>query len=215
MEPDKHSNASSTKKNWLFFAVGLLVGFILSFSIYFCDKYLFHEKIHFSSTIDHLYEPLMDLPDTVERVRILEQKAVPSSKTAPDTLPADSAALLQEYEDLALEESEFESEMEEEDISVLHETLVNSRKVKVFVQDTADLSAKSDYIKVEQWTSPIKNRHTYQFSHKTLKLTGMDISQIRIIYFNGNYYLANGSAYFLLKPNFDFDKLIETDVNFY
>ncbi|MCQ2287362.1 MAG: hypothetical protein MJZ76_10910 [Bacteroidales bacterium] len=213
MEPENKSVPSSSKKNWLFFAVGLLVGFVLSFSIYFCDRYLFNDKIHFSSTIDHLYSPIIGEPEEVEVVKeVRENKAklrVTRSNVEVDSLDVDSLYFNEPGE---LEEPEFEVDNGEEEIDVLQGRVLESRKVKVqrLPSDTLPASCFVDYIEVESWSSPIKNKHSYWFSDKTLKITGMEISRVKIVYANGEYYLMLGSSYFLLKYNREFESLIET-----
>ena len=47
-------NDKNTK--WFFFVLGILIGLVLFF--YFIDKYVFDEKIKFSSTIEKIYKPL-------------------------------------------------------------------------------------------------------------------------------------------------------------
>ena len=68
---------------------------------------------------------------------------------------------------------------------------------------------------VQQWSTPIKNKLTYQFSNNILKVKGLEIDDLRIVNFNNQNYIVTGNRTYIIKPNKQFDRMTEvTDVSF-
>lgn len=60
------------KKVWRFFFMGLVVGFLLSLTIYFIDKYYFDDAVKFSSTVENFYAALFKQKE--DELKIKEQE---------------------------------------------------------------------------------------------------------------------------------------------
>ena len=217
-QTEKHTQSNENTKNWLFFSIGLLVGFVLSFSIYFVDKYVFNEKIHFSQTVEHLYAPLRHNVEETQTSPVAESanKGDKSSHTIADS---DSTLLSDEPSDETMEdteaadETEFESLDTEEEVEVYVDEIVAERKIRVVHADTLQQKI-IEYFEVEQWSSPIKNRHTYQLHGSVLKITGLDINKVKLCYIDQHYYLQYQNTFYRLQENKEFEKLIESKPKF-
>ena len=202
METDKIPENKSQKRQWGMFAAGVIVGMVLCafafLSYYFLydnnnvrsKTYLFSEKsaAEYPQTSDE-YETGGDslLNDALQIASIDEQLAA-------DTAFADATP------DSDNDEVDFETELDG-DLVVWEEQRIDSRKVKVQFsnEDTSDLSSVPEYIEVEQWSSPIKNKHSFYLKDNILKVKGLDINHIDVKYKNGTYYLNIGESDFPVK----------------
>lgn len=202
-------------KSWLYFALGIVVGFVLSLSIYLIDKQFFPNNVYLTKTIERTY-----LTDKANEVAVAQEKAVKvvpkkrESDQVADTLQTDTLMLFAEsYENEFAELDEVDFMMEEyESEPVSEEKIVANKRIKVqyVTSDTLDSAPQiSEYFIVEQWSSPIQNRITYSRDNQMLKIKGMDVSKIEIYNINGEYFLLNGTRYYMLNNNSDFEKLIE------
>ena len=70
-------------------------------------------------------------------------------------------------------------------------------------------------VQIQQWDTPIKNRLAYQFTGNTVKLIGLSAENAKVVCFDDNFYLVVGKRVFVLKPNKQYEKLVETsDITF-
>jgi len=63
------------KKVWKFFFMGLAVGFLLSLTIYFIDKYYFNDAVKFSSTVENFYATLFKQKENELKIKEQELEA--------------------------------------------------------------------------------------------------------------------------------------------
>lgn len=204
--PEKQNNKN---KNWLFLLIGVLVGFVLSLSLYLIDKHFFPNHIYLTKTIERIMPRDKAEEATVEKAVAVQDGAQSRQAVAvADTLQADTLLLGDSY-DRDLDEVDFMmDDYEGEQVSEVK--LVANRRVKVHFVDADTLKpATTEYFIVEQWNSPIKNRITYYRDNTMLKIKGMDVSKIEILHVKGEYYLLNGGRYYLLNNNNAFEKLTE------
>ncbi len=208
-------------QKWFFFVIGILLGFVFGISTYFMDKYIFNEKIHFSSTIDKLYRPLQknhtysDAPlqsaenVVVEDSGIMEQLVETDSLTEEDSLSIENSADIESEEiedDVEFMLPEEKVQIKKEEVEIVTDVLLIEQRMSVqYISEGQDsVKAAKDFFMVQQWSSPIRNRHTYQLKNKTLKLKGVDISRVSIVNYEGDYYLLYNESisFFLSKTNF-------------
>lgn len=218
-QAEKHTQNNENSKRWLFFSVGLLAGFILSFSIYFLDKYVFNEKIHFSKTVEHIYSPLRQKPNETQEAAYTKSTDK-ESQTSQQVVENDTTLLADELydeepeEDGEADETEFESlDDDEEEVGVYADKILAQRKIRVSHADTLQQRI-IEHFEVEQWSSPIKNRHAYHLRGTVLKITGLDISKVKICYIDQCYYLQYQNVFYRLQENQDFEKLVESKPKF-
>lgn len=190
---------------------------------------MLHEKIHFSSTIDHIYEPLRDTLDNSDETPKQSQRTAELITTKNETLNlqndslivADSSAIDDEN---SLEESEFMEEESEfsvddnqpQEAVIIDENMIAKRRVKVHqitsAQDTLH-PKMAEHLEVEQWETAIKNKHTYHFSGNTVRIKGLDISRVSIHAKGGQYYLEWDKNVYHIRPNSHYENLITTSLS--
>ena len=217
-------------QKWFFFVIGILLGFVLGISTYFMDKYIFNEKIHFSSTIDKLYRPLQknhtysDAPlqsaenVVVEDSGIMEQLVETDSLTEEDSLSIENSADIESEEiddDVEFMLPEEKVQIKKEEVEIVTDVLLIEQRMTVqYISEGQDsVKAAKDFFMVQQWSSPIRNRHTYQLKNKTLKLKGVDISRVSIVNYEGDYYLLYNESFYSLRSNTKFEKLTEVTIS--
>lgn len=207
--PEKQKNKN---KNWLFLLIGVLVGFVLSLSLYLIDKHFFPNHIYLTKTIERIMPGDKSEEATVEKAVAVQDGAQSRQAVAvADTLQADTLLLGDSY-DSDLDEVDFMmDDYEGEQVSEVK--LVANRRVKVHFAEADTLKpAQAEYFLVEQWSSPIQNRITYYRDNQTLKIKGLDASKIEIYCIKGEYYLLNGNRYYQLNNTTSFEKLTEASV---
>ena len=213
-------NDKNTK--WFFFVLGILIGLVFGFSFYFIDKYVFDEKIKFSSTIEKIYKPLQPKNEDVKVVKSIcrdssEIRENNKGNFEDEELVEAHEPLNDALIDTNFFESEFSLSKQEEstnldDIEMVSDVLLTQKNIPVqYLTETNDSIklVKGEYFKVELWSSAIKNRYTYYLKDKVLKIKGMDISLLRIFFYDEEYYLQYNETFYKLTPNTKFEKLIE------
>ena len=208
----KTEKQKDKSKNWLFLLIGVLVGFVLSLSLYLIDKHFFPEHVRLVKMIERAV-PGVDAEES-EGVAVKPALVEAQNHKAPlaaDTLRGDTLLLGDSYDsdldDVDFMMDDYEAELVSED------KIVANRRVKVRFAEADTLKpAQTEYFLVEQWNSPIKNRITYYRDNLMLKIKGMDVSKIEIYYIKGEYYLLNGNRYYQLNNTTSFEKLTEANV---
>ena len=208
----KTEKQKDKNKNWLFLLIGVLVGFVLSLSLYLIDKHFFPEHVRLVKMIERAV-PGVDAEE-LEGVAVKPALVEAQNHKAPlaaDTLRGDTLLLGDSYDsdldDVDFMMDDYEAELVSED------KIVANRRVKVRFAEADTLKpAQTEYFLVEQWNSPIKNRITYYRDNLMLKIKGMDVSKIEIYYIKGEYYLLNGNRYYQLNNTTSFEKLTEASV---
>lgn len=215
MEEEKKIEEKKHKKSkeWLFFALGLVVGFVLSISIFLMDRYFSKGPLRVTRTFENIYRPGSVRPDTVHiSVPVITEREDVSRVEEPAAIAVNIDSLFVADEYFAQwEDAEFTIEPEDTQDVVVLDQLINNRKIKVQVKpsqkDTMPVkTAPIAFFEVQQWSTPIRNSLTHQFSNKVIRIKGMDISNIEIFYCHGKYYVFNGTHYYLLNnttPNFE------------
>lgn len=210
-ETQNIKNQNHKTKIWLVFAAGIVLGFILSLSIYFIDRYFFTDHVYFSKTIEHIYHPEKDAEESVSE-DVFHKKS--KGKTAKvDSIAVDTLAISQ-GDDSELDESDFMMDDLDGEELVAEDKIIANRRIKVRYAESDSLSKNnSEYFIVEQWNSPIKNKNSYYRSNSMLKIKGIDIANVEIYRLNGEYYLLHNSRYYLLNNNTSFEKLNEVNIS--
>ena len=193
---------------WLGLSVGLLIGILLACAFYFLDKYTSLEMLRFQRANTE-----SAVTDTV--VQIVESPARP--KKAPsktDTLAADPAA--PNPTDTLVTEATDEDDLDTDDLmmdldddnvkTVAKAKGIASRRVRVIAVGS---EPDFDFFDVEEWSEPVKNRHSYQRKGNILRIKGVNINSIEIEWNGENYLLRyNGHAY-PIPENQEFTRLTD------
>lgn len=208
---------SSHKRQWTFFGIGLLVGFLLSLTIYFIDKYWFNDTVKFASTIDRIYGNLFQEQEVKIQLkeaeirqeyeakqRLLEKQTLKlrqQPQVVAEVVEIDSNEIDFADPNFRMDNSEKQDSIQEE--KLLQQLDYPFRKLQE--NDTINLNYKT--INVEIWSSPIKNRMLYQRYHNHVKLQGIDPSQIEFYEYKGNVLMYKDSKYYILHSKNSFTQL--------
>ncbi|MDR1758477.1 MAG: hypothetical protein LBR51_05925 [Bacteroidales bacterium] len=215
METEQMKNNISGKEHkWLYFAGGVLAGFVLSLTIFFIDRVYFNNKLRWAKIIE-------------ETVQKMEPRAQPVALTLPAPLPQridtiyipvhgwiketprkDTVFIISEQEDdnavsFAMDKSSTEPETD----VIPQDMIIESRTVKVTNKTNNSTPPPIPKMIVQQWSSPIKNNIVYQRDSNILKIKGIDISVIEILFFNNEYHLVKGDYMYSIPKNSRFEKL--------
>lgn len=220
------------RNKWLFLLLGFVMGLIVGVSLYFADIYHLHREMNFSLFKEKIVHPLKKETKTkVVSPQLYEEDEM---ETAASTTPSPEFTVY--HEEVAQEEFEASVEnelerMEKEvdfslveekemslkgEVAVFSEVLLAEKRLHVsYLFDSEDTSAfrKDEFFMVEQWSSPIKNRHTYHLKNNVLKVKGVDIFRISIVKYEADYYLVYNDIFYLLSPNNRFERLIEVPLS--
>ena len=212
------------RKRKVLFIIGLLVGLLLGgvLTMLLMDL-LDYEHPTVVKVLEH--SAPAGTKDTVVNYVIhkYESQDVANRETQDtDTLMADSSEFNEDYQDYMLDEEVLRElkTADENPQSVMEDKLLKKSVLKIIYLDEnkhvmpapSNLPAQCS---VQQWSTPIKNRLSYQFSNNMLKLKGMDIDNVKMVHFNNHYYILSGNHIYLINPNKQYDRMLETmDVSF-
>ena len=218
MKKDRYIFSSKQEsKQGRFFAFGLITGIIFTIIVTFLlrdqirqinaelamkRKTTIAEEVKPDSTAILSDNPL--LPPENNTTAPLGKIAVPSPEvTETDTL----------LETVNLEDTEFSILPPESDDVVVSDKVISERKIKVINKSIPDSTGVVSHLTiaqfdVQQWSTPIKNSISYHKNNHQLRIRGLDISDIEIIFFNNEYYLIKGSVSYILKDNAHYERLV-------
>lgn len=217
---DNNGNAPKTPSKGALFAVAALVGLLLGAVV---TLLVLDLTGYNRSTVVHMLPSENSNPDrgsdTVVKYVIHKYESESISaidRQALDSIPADSLAMMDETEDLTMdyEELYMAGEQEEQD-AVAAERMLTKANVKVVYLDAnkqpvATPDQKPATLQVQQWTTPIRNKVSYQLSGNVLKIKGLNLDNIKIYSYRNGYLLQSGSRVYSIHPNAQFERLVET-----
>lgn len=207
-------NQLKKEGKWLYFAIGLVAGFaicILSFVVF---SMIQHNSRSFTQTIEHIYKP-DNTKDTVIKYVNVVRREDPVKKVDVYTEPSDSVMVDSFEGEADLEEVDFSyadnGDAVNDDVVVVDKMLAQ-RNVKIQCKDADFKSIPSregmfDYMEVQQWDTPIKNKISFRYADNILQIKGLPIDKVEIVYYDGRFYLLYGGNYYLLETHDSFEKL--------
>lgn len=205
-------NQIKKEKKWLYFAIGLIVGFLISAVAFVVFAMIQSQSKSFTKTIEHIYSRENTKDTVVKYVNVVrketetsanDQQSEPQDTVFFDETPAD-------YDEVDFSYTEKEENVNDDVVVV--DKLLTQRKVKVQCKDAdfkdvASDEGVNDFFEVQQWSTPIKNRVTYCFSGNLLQIKGVPADKVEIIYYDQQYYLYYAGNYYRLRSNDSFEKL--------
>ena len=116
-----------------------------------------------------------------------------------------------EDETISVYESEFSLEGMEQD-EVFADKLLQTKTVKVNIlfREKQEVKLPDDffqYFEIQQWSTPIKNKITYYRDKNMVKIKGMGIDNMNVVFWNDLYLLETGNRYYAIPETKYFDKL--------
>ena len=204
-------NQIKKEKKWLYFAIGLIVGFLISAVAFVVFAMIQSQSKSFTKTIEHIYSR-ENYKDTVVKYVNVARKESETSQTnqlaeSQDTLEVDEMPA--DYDEVDF--SYAEETGATEDVVVV-DKIIAQKKLQVKFKnaefkDVAATDGALTELEVQQWNTPIKNRITYRFTGNMLQVKGLDVDKIEIIHYDQHYYLCHHDNYYLLENNNTFEKL--------
>ena len=204
-------NQIKKEKKWLYFAIGLIVGFLISAVAFVVFAMIQSQSKSFTKTIEHIYSR-ENYKDTVVKYVNVARKESETSQTnqlaeSQDTLEVDEMPA--DYDEVDF--SYAEETGATEDVVVVDKIIAQKKlQVKFKNAEFKDVAATDGVLtelEVQQWNTPIKNRITYRFTGNMLQVKGLDVDKIEIIHYDQHYYLCHHGNYYLLENNNTFEKL--------
>ena len=225
MSEENNTVDNSNKRNrTVLFAIGLLVGLLFGgcLTILLVD-WLDYERPTVVKVLDRSENA--GTKDTVVNYVIHKYEThgdLETENLTADSLMLDSTIVEEDNSDFMVVEDDVDDWQNEESApqNVVEEKMIKKSVVKVVYLDenkhvaAAPANAPAQW-QVQQWSTPIKNKLTYQFSNNVLKVKGLEIDDLRIVNFNNQNYIVAGNRTYIIKSNKQFDRMTEvTDVNF-
>lgn len=188
---------------WLGFSIGLMAGLAFAVVFYFVDKSL-------NGPIQLLVSPPATESAVIEEAPAEEEPANPyvGKKLTANTVasPVPSADTLDNLvEDSILMDDEFSLDQTDGTEKVYHEQCLAQRTVSVKSDEgTAPITA----FEVEEWSESAVNKISYFRKGNVLKIKGLKIQNIKILYHQSQYYIEYNGRYYPIPENDDFHRLI-------
>ena len=204
-------NQIKKEKKWLYFAIGLIVGFLISAVAFVVFAMIQNQSKSFTKTIEHIYRGENNKDTVVKYVNVVRKEplAAVSEEQAQQADSMDIAELPESYDEV---DFSYVAENQEDDDVVAMDKILAQKTIKVRFKnaDFKDVAAEEgafSTMELQQWNTPIKNRISYYFVGNILKIKGIDIDKLDIIYYDQHYYLSHHGSYYLLENNNNFEKL--------
>jgi len=194
------------------FFLGLLVGVLICALLFYFDFNLYKKFSH-DSVKKEVPKPQHVAPVYVEETQLPKKQNIEYKieKSAVTEIIEDKQAEEQTEEVTSIYETEFSFEKEEHD-DVFIDQLLQTRtvKVKLHPQENADVKLPENFFlffEIQQWSTPIKNKITFYRSQNMLKIRGLDIKDVSIVFLNDTYLLEVNKRYYPLPETDGFEKL--------
>lgn len=200
---EKSERKHSRSKFWLGFSIGLMAGLVFAVVFYFIDKSL-------NGPIQLLVSPpTSNAPAQLEEPQKEEPANSPVGKTlnvkrpTPSSAAIDSAALI--TDDSTLMDDAFTLDPTDATELVYHEKCLAQRTVAVKSDDGT--AAPIAAFEVEEWSELAANKISYYRRNNVLKIKGLKIQNIKIIFHQNQYYIEYNGRYYPIPENDEFHRL--------
>jgi hypothetical protein len=195
------------------FFLGLLLGIMICVLLLYLDIRIFESKCPNSKEkefITHIEKDTVFVEQSSRPIKqYIENKVSESdvNENVEDEQPE---------EDVASYDPEFSLEGTEQD-EVLPDRLLQTKTVKVraLTQGNQEVKLPDDffqYFEIQQWNTPIKNKITYYRDKNMVKIKGIEINNVNVVFWNDAYFLEIGSHFYVIPETQYFEKLNLTHI---
>jgi hypothetical protein len=191
----------------IIFFIGLLFGILICASLYYFDIKIFESKYmpnKEKEVITHIKTDTVyrDAPPKIKKQNIENQ--------FNDTLKENIEVNL-DGEDVSIYETAFSFDGTEQD-EVFSDKLLKTKtvKVKLLSKEGQEVVLPENFFRmfeIQMWSTPIKNKVTYFRNQNMLKIKGLEIEYMNIVFWNNTYYLELKERYYLISETEHFVKL--------
>jgi len=192
-------------KGILFF-IGLLIGILCCVLIYRFDKKMFNRV-----ALTKEKEIIITRTDTVYVEISPKQKKQNIENKLDTSFMEKNIEMEQKDSQISIYDSEFSFDGKETD-EVFSDHLLETKTVKVMLLFPEKQEGKLPenflfFFEIQQWSTPIKNKLTYHRNKNMIKIKGMSIDNVRIVFWKGAYFLEVGNRYYAIPETESFEKL--------
>ena len=186
------------------FFLGLLCGIMICVLLFYFDVNLFESncpKCDEQTTITHIQTDTIYVEAPKQKKQDIENKMIENEivENAEEEQP----------EDVSVYESEFSLEEQDE---VFSDRLLQTKTVKVnlLLHEQQEVNLPDDFFQffeIQQWSTPIKNKVTYYRDKNMIKIKGMDIDNMNVVFWDELYFLETSHRYYAIPETKHFEKL--------
>ena len=198
------------------FFLGLFVGIMICVLLFYYDVKFFEANCppcEKQEVVKHIITDTVFIENVQKPVKQYPTPQKSETIIEPETIKEDEEII---DEERAFYESEFSFEGEQEDV-VMSEILMRTKTVKVTLlyPEKPDAETSDDYFRffeIQQWSTPIKNRITYNRDQNMVKIKGMEIDKVNVVFWKEKYYIEMDNRYYNIPENTVFEKLTLTTI---
>ena len=196
-------------KGILFF-LGLLIGILGCVLLYRFDKKMF-ERVSLTKEKEVI----------ITRIDTVFVEAPPKPKKQYIESKIDTTSIAEKVETIfkdfdSIYDSEFSFDGREDD--VFSDQLLATRTVKVTLlfpekQENKVPDNFFQFFELQQWSTLVKNKRTYLRNQNMVKVKGMKIDNVNVVFWNGVYFLEIANRYYPIPETEYFEKLYLVELN--
>jgi hypothetical protein len=188
------------------FFLGLLFGIMICVLLFYFDVKFFESKL-----IQHGEKEVI----TFTKTDTVFVEPPPKPKKQYTEVKATESDVTENIDELSEEVSIYESEFSLEGVAqdeVFSDRLLQTKTVKVIVlsQGKQEVKLPDDFFQffeIQRWSTPIKNKITYYRDKNMVKIKGMGIDNMNVVFWNDLYFLETGNRYYAIPETQYFEKL--------
>jgi len=190
------------------FFIGLLVGIMICVSVFYFNSVKLKQVISHIANKEVVTQIKTDTV-FVETAPKLKKHVVLDS--IDDSVFDDNIDHKVTEDEVSIYDTEFSLDNDETD-EVFVNQLLQTRSVKVKLhplekQDTKLPDNLFQVFEIQQWSTPIKNKITYCRNQNMVKIKGMKIENINVVFWNEKYFLEIENRYYAIPETDNFIKL--------
>jgi len=191
----------------IIFFIGLMFGIFICVMLFYFDMKLFESKLLSNKEkevitrikTDTVY---LEMPSKTKKQNIENQYYDVSNGELEVTQNEDESSFY---------ETNFSFEGVEQD-EVFSDQLLKTKtvKVKLIAKEGQQVILPENFFRVfeiQHWSTLIKNKITYYRNQNMLKIKGMEIDNVNVVFWNDNYYLEIKNRYYAIPETEHFAKL--------
>lgn len=192
--------------------MGLLIGILGCVLLYRFDKKMFNRV-----SLTQEKEIIITQVDTVfiEAPPKPQKKYVEPKVDTPVFAEDIEIIIFQDFD--SIYDSEFSFEGREED-DIFSDQLLATRTVKVtplFPEEQEEKLPDNffQFFEIQQWSTLVKNKRTYLRNQNMVKIKGMKIDDVTVIFWDDAYFLEIANQYYPIPETEYFEKLYFVELN--
>jgi hypothetical protein len=195
----------------ILFFLGLLFGIMVCVLLFYFDVKFFEShcpKCNEKEVVTHIKT------DTVYVETLPKPKRQPVDNNPIEEVVTEVVDFTEN--ETSIYETEFSLNDEEQD-EVVSDRLLKTKTVKVRTLSTGKEEVKLpdnffQYFEIQLWSTLIKNKITYFRDKNMVKIKGMEIDNVNVVFWNDTYFLEMGERYYAIPETKYFEKLTSIQI---